>query len=95
MKLSQQIKFPTLSKRKKPTPSTPNYLLWAFLIPFLGMLAVLLLKRCEPLAMCMPFCIPMSIISIIRSSMHSAGHCSAVTPFSSTGMWEWVWIIWG
>ena len=48
MKLFEKIKLPAFSKKKKLTKPIPNYLLWAFLIPFLGMLTVLLLKKCEP-----------------------------------------------
>ena len=51
MELPFHIKLPGLSpKRNKKTlqASTPNYLMWAFLIPFLGMLAIMIIARSEP-----------------------------------------------
>lgn len=53
MNLFQNIKMPRLrlpslyADDKKPRKA-PNYLLWAFLLPFLGMLAVMVIGRYEP-----------------------------------------------
>lgn len=44
----EKIKLPALFKNKRLNQSTPNYLLWAFLIPFLGMLAFMIIGRSEP-----------------------------------------------
>ena len=53
MKLFQNFKFPRLQlpslyADKKTPRKPPNYLLWAFLLPFLGMVAVMLIGRSEP-----------------------------------------------
>ena len=43
-----RLRLPSLYADKKTPRKPPNYLLWAFLLPFLGMLAVMLLGRSEP-----------------------------------------------
>lgn len=43
-----RIKHHTLSKNKLRESNAPNFLLWAFLIPFLGMLSVMIIGRYEP-----------------------------------------------
>lgn len=48
MNLPWRIRLPALSKNKKLSQRTPNYLLLAFLIPFVGMLTVMILGRYEP-----------------------------------------------
>ena len=41
-----RLRLPSLYADKKTPRKPPNYLLWAFLLPFLGMLAVMLLGVC-------------------------------------------------
>ena len=43
-----RLRLPSLYADKKTPRKPPNYLLWAFLLPFFGMLAVMLLGRSEP-----------------------------------------------
>jgi uncharacterized membrane protein YfhO len=48
MKRQKKTAIRTLSKNKHLTKVTHNYLLWAFMIPFLGMVTVMILGRYEP-----------------------------------------------
>ncbi|MBQ7416116.1 MAG: YfhO family protein [Oscillospiraceae bacterium] len=48
MNLLNKLKFPSLTKNKIIQKATHNYLLWAFLLPFLGMLSVMIIGRYEP-----------------------------------------------
>ena len=43
-----RLKMPSLYADKKTPRKPPNYLIWAFLIPFLGLLAVMAIGRYEP-----------------------------------------------
>ena len=43
-----RLRMPSLYADPKKPQKEPNYLIWAFLIPFLGMLAVMFLARSEP-----------------------------------------------
>ena len=43
-----QLRLPSLYADKKTPRKEPNYLLWAFLLPFLGMLAVMIVAHSEP-----------------------------------------------
>ena len=43
-----RLKLPSLYADKKTPRKPPNYLVWAFLIPFLGLLAVMAIGRYEP-----------------------------------------------
>ena len=43
-----RLRMPSLYAGPKKPRKEPNYLIWAFLIPFLGMLAVLIVARSEP-----------------------------------------------
>ena len=43
-----RLRMPSLYADPKKPRKAPNYLIWAFLLPFLGMLAVLILARSEP-----------------------------------------------
>lgn len=43
-----RLRLPSLYADDKKPRKAPNYLLWAFLLPFLGMLAVMVIGRYEP-----------------------------------------------
>ena len=43
-----RLRLPSLYADKKTPRKPPNYLLWAFLLPFLGMLSVMMIGRYEP-----------------------------------------------
>ena len=43
-----RLRMPSLYADKNAPRKSPNYLIWAFLLPFLGMLAVMVLARSEP-----------------------------------------------